>query len=189
MLIGSDFLPLVPAGGSVVAETTWDTTGYVGENEIQVILDIADQLEELDEDNNSASTSVTVRSRPDLHVPEIELSDPEPVTGETITLQTVIGNSGETAAGASVLALYDGNPDDGGAVICEQAVSVPAQGETTVNCLWTPASPGLHRLFVLSDRDNAVSENDEGNNLTWRDLYVGLAGPLLRRQRQPGGRS
>ncbi|RLC76238.1 MAG: hypothetical protein DRI61_13645 [Chloroflexi bacterium] len=43
---------------------------------------------------------------------------------------------------------------------------------------WMPTAPGLYRLFALADRDDEVNEFDEGNNQTWRDVYVGFAGPI-----------
>jgi hypothetical protein len=88
-------------------------------------------------------------------------------------------NAGQTAAGASTLALYDGNPDSGGTLLGEGTPAVPGGGETALDFTWTPTVPGSHRLFALGDRGNVVNEYDEGNNDKWRDVYVGFAGPLL----------
>jgi hypothetical protein len=55
-----------------------------------------------------------------------------------------------------------------------------AATRTTVAFTWTPtAAPAPYRLFARADRDNAVNEYDEGNNDAWRDVYVGLRGPIL----------
>jgi hypothetical protein len=56
---------------------------------------------------------------------------------------------------------------------------VVGESETVIAFTWTPVIPGPHRLFAVSDCDNAVNEFDEGNNQTWRDVYVGFADPLL----------
>ncbi len=51
--LGSDFVPSVAAGGSASASAVWDTTGYSGAVDVYVVLDIAGQLAELSETNNS----------------------------------------------------------------------------------------------------------------------------------------
>jgi PKD repeat protein len=44
---------------------------------------------------------------------------------------------------------------------------------------WTPTSTGRYLLFARADRDQQVNEFDEGNNGVWREVYVGLRGPIL----------
>ncbi len=58
--LGSDYFANVAVGGSAQTSVTWDTTGYDGEVEIFVILDAAEQLAELNEDNNFATIIVDV---------------------------------------------------------------------------------------------------------------------------------
>ena len=177
--IGATFVPAVVAGDPADATIQWNTLGFAGDVPVRVVVDPFNRLAETDEENNEATTSLTILTRPDLSVPAIELSDPEPVAGQPVAVTLTISNAGQTDAGASILALYDGNPASGGTLVDEKAPAVPGTGETTVAFTWTPSAPGPHRLFAISDRDNAVNEFDEGNNQTWRDVYVGFAGPLL----------
>jgi len=100
------------------------------------------------------------------------------MAGETVTVTVTVRNGGQTPAGTSTLALYDGNPASGGTLIGEGAPSVAGESETEVSFTWTPAAPGPHRLFARADRDDAVSEFDEGNNQTWRDVYIGIPSPV-----------
>jgi len=177
--IGSAFVPNVPAGGTAQASIQWNTLGFTGNVPVRVKADPYNRVAETNENNNEASTNLTIRTRPDLHVSAISLSDDEPVTGQPVTVRVTLRNGGQTAAGASALALYDGNPESGGTLLGEGTPAVPGGGETALDFTWTPTAPGPHCLFAISDRGNAVNEYDEGNNQSWRDVYVGFAGPLL----------
>jgi len=177
--IGSAFVPNIPAGGTAQASIQWNTLGFTGTVPVRVLADPYNRVAETNEDNNQATASLTIKTRPDLYVPAINLSDDEPVTGQPVTVRVPLHNSGQTAAGASTLALYDGNPDSGGLLLGEGTAAVPGGGETALDFTWTPTAPGSHRLFAISDRNNVVNEFDEGNNQTWQDVYVGFAGPLL----------
>jgi hypothetical protein len=177
--IGSDFVPNVSAGLTITATIQWNTLGFTGDVPVRVKADPYDRVAETDEDNNEATASLTILTRPDLHVTIIELSDPEPVAGQPVTVTLTISNAGQTDAGTSALALYDGNPESGGTLVCERTAALAGENETALECTWTPTQPGSHRLFTISDRDDAVNEFDEGNNHSWEDVYVGFAGPIL----------
>jgi len=185
--IGSAFVTNVPAGASMLLSTSgsadasiqWNTLGFTGDVPVRVVADPYNRVAETDDDNNEATTSLTILTRPDLHVTAIELSDPEPVAGQPVTVTLTISNAGQTDAGTSALALYDGNPDDGGTPLGEDTSAVGGESQTTLDFIWTPTAPGPHRLFTVSDRDDDVNEFDEGNNQSWEDVYAGFAAPLL----------
>ncbi|RME65519.1 MAG: hypothetical protein D6790_01700, partial [Caldilineae bacterium] len=157
----------------------WDTLGFTGDVPVRVVADPYDRLAETDETNNESSTTVTILTRPDLLSGGIALSNPEPMAGESVTVTLTISNGGQTAAGTSVLALYDGNPDTGGTLLGTRTISVDGSTQNTVGFSWLPSQAGLHRLFVQIDRDDAVDEFNENNNRAWKDIYVGLASPIL----------
>jgi PKD repeat protein len=178
--IGSAFVPNIPAGGTAQARISWNTLGFTGTVPVRVVADPYNRLAETSESNNVATATLTIRTRPDLQVTGIVLSNDEPVAGETVTVTLTLRNNGQTTAGTQTVVLYQGNPDAGGTVVGAQGLA-PLQGgnTTTVAFAWTPAAPGPYRLFARADRDNAVNEYDEGNNDAWRDVYVGLRGPIL----------
>ncbi|WP_423226410.1 CARDB domain-containing protein [Candidatus Amarolinea aalborgensis] len=178
-LIGSAYVSNVPASGTATATIPWNTTGFTGTVPVRIVLDPFNRVVESNETNNEATASLTILTRPDLFAQSITLSDDEPVAGETVPISLALRNRGQTAAAEATVAIYDGNPAGGGALICQQPVALGAGGQTTVTCPWTPGAPGAMRLFALVDRDDAVHEYDEGNNQLWRDVYVGFAGPLL----------
>lgn len=176
--IGSAFVPGIPAAGSTAGVIQWNTLGFSAAVPVRVVLDPYDRVYETNEANNQASFTVTLRTRADLTVTSVELSDDEPLAGETVTVTLTASNAGQADAGSAAFALYDGNPDDGGALVASQSVALAGGAEQPLEYLWTPTVPGPYRLFVTSDRDDVVWEYDEGNNQTWRDVYVGLPGPV-----------
>ena len=142
------------------------------------MIDPYDRLAESNESNNQASKSFTILTRPDLAVQDIGLSEPEPIEGTPLTVSLDLANSGQTPSGTSILALYDGDPSNGGSLVAESSLPLAAGSNQSVDFSWTPSGLGAHRLFVKSDRDDTVDESDEGNNLTWLDVYVGLPAPV-----------
>jgi len=177
--IGSAFVANVPAGSTAQASIQWNTLGFTGNVPVRVAADPFNRVAETNEGNNQATASLTIKTRPDLQVTALALSDDEPVASETVAVTLTVRNAGQTAAGTSTLALYDGNPDSGGTLVCTGTPALPGGGQATLNCTWHPTTPGQHRLFARVDRDGQVNEYDEGNNDTWRDVYVGLRGPIL----------
>jgi hypothetical protein len=178
--IGSDFIPDIPANGSAAAVISWNTTGYTGTVPVRVQIDPYNRLAEGSETNNEATQNLTILSRPDLQASSWDLSDPEPVAGETVTITVNLLNGGQTASGAATYALYNGNPDNGGVLLDTQADGgLSGNGSGVINLTWTPTAPGPYRLFLRLDENEAVNEFDEANNLLWKDVYAGLAGPVL----------
>lgn len=177
--IGTALLDGIPAGGIADAEIEWDTLGFTGTLPVHVVADPFNRVSESNEANNSASVPFTIRTRPDLQVASVLLSDAEPTAGETITVTLQVSNTGQTAANAHTVQLYSGNPGDGGVVIHEATVSVPAAGAQTLIIPWLTPPAGSVRLFARVDTGNTVRESNEANNDQWRDLYIGVAGPVL----------
>ena len=178
--IGSAYVSNIPTNGTTTTSIVWDTTGFTGTVPVRVVVDPYNRVAETNETNNEASANLTILTRPDLQTTQVTLSNPEPVTNETVNVTLSVRNAGQTAAGSQTVALYDGNPEGGGALIAAQGLASLAGGTTTdMVFTWTPATAGEHRLFARLDQDGQVNESDEGNNDTWADVYVGLAGPLL----------
>lgn len=177
--IGSAFVPGIAAGGTAQASITWDTSGFTGETTVRVVLDPYNRLVETNENNNQAGKSLTILTRADLKTSFAEFSNPEPVVGETVTVTLQVQNLGQTAAGPFGLALYAGNPDDGGVLLQAANLTVSAEGQVAMPLTWTPTAAGSQRLFVVVDQGQAINDADRSNNLAWQDVYIGFAGPLL----------
>ncbi|MCX7689067.1 MAG: hypothetical protein N2045_13975, partial [Fimbriimonadales bacterium] len=177
--LGAAFVSNVTAGGTTQASIPWNTLGFTGTTPIRVVVDPYNRITELSETNNVATATLTIRTRPDLNIPTIALSNNEPVVSQTVTVTLTLRNRGQTAAGPQWIALYRGAPESGPIIGQSQALPLPGGVTTTMVFTWTPAAPGPVRLFARADRDGEVNEYDESNNDAWRDLYVGFRGPIL----------
>jgi hypothetical protein len=179
-MIGAAYVPNVSASGTTMADIAWDTTGFTGTVPVRVVLDPFNRVVETNENNNEATTNLTILTSPDLRTTLMVLSNPEPVTNEAMDITLTLRNDGQTSAGSEVLSLYEGTPGSGGVLVGEHTlVSLAGGAQTSLSFTWTPTSPGTRRLFARVDRDGQVNESDETNNDTWLDVYVGVAGPLL----------
>ena len=178
--LGSKYVANVSAIGTELVDFLWDSAGFTGDISIKAIVDPHNQLVEGSELNNEAIKIHHILTRPDLQANGITLSDLEPVVSETITISLNLDNAGQTSAASATHALYRDNPDSGG-ILIENVIgsALSGGGSDVVEFAWTPTEPGLHRLFIQLDKENVVNEFDESNNLLWRDVYVGFAGPLL----------
>lgn len=118
--LGADFIPEIQAGGTAMATLNWDTSNLAGEVDLYVVLDLAGQVAETDEDNNVSIRSPTVLSRPDLRAASWMLADSEPLAGEIVTITANMLNNGQTASEAATHTLSDGDPNDGGVLLDSQ---------------------------------------------------------------------
>ncbi len=177
--IGGALVPSILADTYVDANLLWNTAGYTGTHDVYAVLDLASQIPEMDEENNTTSLTVTILTRPDLLNTRIQLSDDEPVVGESIKVSLTETNQGQADAALSAVSVYVGDPNDGGVLLGESSIEVMGESSANLDFEWIPDQTGWHRLYVISDTNDQIFEYDEGNNLSWLDVYVGFAGPIL----------
>jgi len=104
------------------------------------------------------------------------------VTGSTVTFTATVANQGKTPVGATLLALYDGNPAQG--AIPFATLNVPALAAGAAATLTYPWSvlgrAGDHVIYAVVDPANLVTEFVEANNtaltsVSLPNLTLGLA--------------
>jgi len=122
----------------------------------------------------TAQVSPTVNLKP-VRVwtePVLPFSNGEPVT---VTLLAYVVNNGNIAAsGPTTVRFYEGDPDQGGALIGEQIVP-PLDGcasGATVVMIWSNVPPGSHVIYTVVDSADIVSELDEGDNILRERILV-----------------
>ena len=177
--MGSALVPAISMGDIATATVQWDSLGFTGELPVHLIIDPYERMAESNKDNNLFTKDLTILTRPNLQSAFTAFSNPEPVVGETITVSLQVDNLGQTGSGTFATALYEGNPEEGGELLQTLDLTVPGEDTAIAEFAWTPTAPGPHRLFALADKDRAINDPDRSNNLSWQDIYVGFAGPLL----------
>jgi uncharacterized repeat protein (TIGR01451 family) len=160
----------VPAGGAQAVSGS-----FIAGTETIALVAVADPahaVEELSEANNRARRFVV--DRPDLAIgiDNLELAPLDPLVGETVQGAVTVRNAGTVAATGVAVAVFQGDPEAGGAEIFTGTLpDLPPGGNRTLTFTWTAAG-GLHALTAVADPDDAVAELSETNNRAAREVAV-----------------
>ncbi|UCE36623.1 MAG: hypothetical protein JSW00_14050 [Thermoplasmata archaeon] len=196
VLIGSYNLASITPGDSQPASISWDITGKEGGYFIYVFAfdattidgySITDQILT----NNHASKDFYVHPKPDLYVireagfeTNITLWDAagqllttDPQIGATLTIQTIVYNSGQVYIPAVEVSFYDGDPRQSGAELLGNAtIELPAKSSTNASIQWLVDDPeGSRDIYVWVNRYQVVIESDDTNNLLFETINVAYA--------------
>lgn len=161
----------VLAGGAVVPlQLTWDTPSFSpGEYRLRVRIDASEQIDELDETNNTAERSLTLASPPVL--PDLLVKDaqvelvPNVVTAvpQALSVRFALENLGLTAVGNVVTRIHGYRF---GELVPLQTISrtVAAQSRVAIDESVQLTDSDVSRIVVQIDPDNVVAEAREDNN-------------------------
>ncbi len=173
--IGEAALSGLAGGATTVVSITWSAVDVRGAQGLFVVADPLAQVEEYDESDDRAFRPFAVTGLADLVLVTADLSlEPGyPRAGEPVTIRAVVRNLGQQPAGESILRAYEG-PGTPGTVVGEATIPALAPGQAKLlEIPWTPAAPeGERQLSVVADADDAVREQDEGNDVARRAVVV-----------------
>lgn len=156
-------IPLVPAGGSAIAKTSFTTENMTGAQQIVVFVDRDNNINETTKANNAAAKILTVGGVPDLAVfaEGITLSNPNPKAFETVDLIVTIHNTGSEAVQNIPVKIYDND-----ALLSEFILSGVNAGSTNKGIVTTGFTAGAHTIRVELDPEHTVSgEINLANNV------------------------
>ena len=115
--------------------------------------------------------------KPDLTLTadDIVFSEDKPLYGDTVLINATIHNEGSANASSVRVRFYDG-PDTSGVTIGSDQIldSVPVNGTAVARVNWSTAAVanGTHYIYVSLDPANALSEENESNNVADRSIWV-----------------
>ncbi|PRX51736.1 CARDB protein, partial [Nonomuraea fuscirosea] len=112
--------------------------------------------------------SGTPAPNPDLTVSGLTSSPASPVETDAVTLSATVRNAGSAASAATSVAFYAGDDKVGTASVGALAAGATA----TVSANIGARDAGTYRLEARVDEQNAVPEQNEGNNTTTGTLTV-----------------
>ncbi len=146
----------------------------VGEHYFGAIVDPADVLAELDEDNNVAvDADPVVIAAPivDLVMGAITSNDNTVDTGQIVNLSATVSNAGSDPSpvfGVSFYLSADATIKTTDALVCNKAAAVPLPaGQQTVvssSCAIPALASGAYWLGAIADPGGSIGETDEVNN-------------------------
>ena len=180
--------PGLNRGMSETLIVSWEVTDLdAGDHVLNATVDWRNELQELNEDNNTARTTVHLATRAEIEAAELWISNPNPPEGDSLWLRGIWRNIGEAEARNFHVVLRNGDPDSGtGIILAEKDVSVlPGGASDTLETLWlTVGQVGVHEFVLEVDSGNTVSELDETNNRIVRTVNVVTGPDLIARDLQ-----
>jgi len=167
-------IPLIPAGGSVDVSIIRKVP-IIWSGDIYVWVDSPDDLAELDETNNLASSLISVG--PDLTLDPSDITFvPDPGTaGSPVTVSAVIHNTGGQAILDPVrVRFFNGDPMSGGSALAVRVISggIAAGDAETVMLSGVPPVSNTYDIYVWADHVDYIKKYDEDNNIASNTLVV-----------------
>jgi len=152
---------LTAGASTTVSSDAWTATP--GAHAVEVVVDPDGAIAEIDEGNNSATSSFTVQTKADLNPRALSLSSVRAKGGDLVTFTVQVANLGEArASNVGVRFVVDGVQ-----VGAERTIAqIAGAGSATVSSdAWSAShADGLHTVQVLVDPANTVAESNEANN-------------------------
>jgi subtilase family serine protease len=141
-----------------------------GTHDVYVVVDPEEKVKECDEQNNIASTQITVGeiALPDLIIipSNIMIIPPETIEGQPAIITALIHNAGDIGASDVVVSFYDGDPQSGGMLIDTVTIShINSAEDAIADITWdTMGQTGINYIHVVIDPENLIEESNENNN-------------------------
>src|SRR5574341_421401 len=178
----SQIVPFLPAGGSTLISFPYVIQSS-GNQSLYVVLDPANTVAEVNEDDNIASKPFLGSTLPDLTIyPEdITPATSYPAPGAAFDVSFKIRNLGETRAYPVSVALYDGDPANGG-IALGYGMPIEVKGgavNTDVVVGVSLSGSGPHTLYLVAEHDNQIMEISETNNQASFTVNVGGTPPSI----------
>lgn len=171
--IGSTQVPSLSIGSQ--AALNWTLSLPVGTYQLTARVDSAGAIRERDENNNEGSCTLRVLPS-NINLPDLELRaadlgylPSDPTSLDEVTVQAVLRNLGNAEAVrnsdyAISVALFDGDPVFGGALLTQFEVETVTPGAEIQINLASTLSVGSHDIFLVADAEYIVDELAETNN-------------------------
>ena len=174
VFLGGNLINHIDGQNSVTTTLNWENTDYLGTQEINVVIDYANNINEINETNNIAFSTFHILSKPDLIIENVSLSNPEPMEGESLQISLDVNNPGETEANNVTLKLFDGNPNTDGIILDSKIIDISPESYTSTSLNWNISGLGGHQIFLQIDSDLTIDESNESNNTVWKVVFIGF---------------
>lgn len=177
VLLGESVLLTLAARDSALV--TVESGPHPGLTRLHVFADRPGRVEERSEENNHADREVMVELLPDLVVTSDGIAfEGFAGPGTPFTITAGVCNLGSAEVVAPTVRFYEGHPDSGGVFIAGRLIPNIPPGQTgSAHCEWTVPDSLPRTFWVQVDRENAVVETNEMNNLAGSLLDVASAAP------------
>lgn len=174
-------ITLIPAGGSGVAQVTYDTAGLSGDRRIQVLVDPNNFIREVRETDNSVQKTLTLVSAPlpnlVMTAGNIGFSSEAPIAGDPVTIVATVLNDGGAPVSEVTVQFLDATEARAVPIGEPQIIDlIPVGGSGVAQVIYpTAGKAGPRRIQVVVDPNNFVEEVRTTDNNATRTLTVARA--------------
>ncbi len=170
----SGLVDQVQAGGSRIVLLTFSAKGIIGTKSLVAVADSDGEIDELREDDNEGTATLTVTGKPDLQVfgSDIITSPARPQPGQPAQLLITIHNNGQTDVSSAGYAVYDKTGTAPEVQLQTGTTSTIAAGGASTVQFPVTFSTGDHVIRVVVDPNNLIDEALETNNQATRNINV-----------------
>jgi uncharacterized repeat protein (TIGR01451 family) len=188
----------ISSGGSGVAQVTYDTTGKEGDRKIQVVVDPAGLIAEVNEEDNQTEATLTVGPPADdptvtpnlvMTSSSVVFTPTQPIPGDLVTMTINVRNDGAVDANNVVVRVMDITDSEPVQVGDDVTIATIAAGETMSATMVydTTDKQGNRSLTVSADPDNSITESNENDNTATVTIPVGEGGGEPTETPEPTG--
>ncbi|MFG1705830.1 CARDB domain-containing protein [Nonomuraea sp. M3C6] len=169
--VGTAAVPGLAAGASSTVSANIGTRG-AGTYTVGAKADADNTIIEQNEDNNTATSSLTVAEAPgpDLQVLGVTSNPPNPAVGAAVTFTVAVKNRGTSAVSATTVTRLA----VGGTTLnaSTAAIAAGATANVAMSGSWTATSGGA-TITATADATGVVAETNENNNTFTQAIVVG----------------
>lgn len=168
--IGSvQIIDMIPAGGSGVAQVTYDTQGRAGDRRIKVEVDPHNFIPESKETDNDARITVPVTPAPlanlVLLAENLDVSTDVIAEGDVVTITATVLNQGSTAVDTANIRFLDVSETPAKPVAVQAVGPIPPGGSLVASAAYeTKGKEGERTIEVTIDPGNFILETSESDN-------------------------
>lgn len=139
---------------------------------IWVIVDPSLAISEINEDNNTFQTEITIMKKADLSIEAIQFQKSDIENGEDTNITAIISNIGQTSSEGFTVTFYDGNPATEGIQIKagKTHAGLDPGDSYTFKVTWNSTQGGVHNIYVVIT--TTTDEEIEGKNIDYAQAYV-----------------
>ena len=162
-------VPALDIGSSCEVTFGWHP-GADGNINLSIVTDYLDVVNESVETNNNRSMIVNVlpAGEPDLVITQDDLAFLPTWKSNDTTIQITVTNNGTGDANNFVVKAYNGST----LIYTSPSMSVAAKGDKMINFTYSAPYGGPYSIRAVLDANGNVTESDEGNNETTKQLNV-----------------
>ena len=160
---------------SFVAQIEWtlpiDSSFVAGDYDVHVVIDPLNEITEENEDNNVASKTINIRTKPDIRIRDNDIffTNNYPNVGEEIFIIAMVRNIENEPSGEFIIKFFDETINR---VIGEISLTLDGLETKVAMVPWYTKVQGTHIIHVIVDSEFEVNEWDESNNEAQRSIFM-----------------